>query len=161
MAPCKYIPWSQRKRDTMTSLGFSEFRNLLDTWDEAASDMRIRSLIDTNSLVLFIEKDKKIYGAPEASRLVFAQMKNPDEDAPEGWKEEANFTVFDLEEALKGRKIQAVINYKDLSSIKILDEAAVIKKLSKKGKEEPADLETGGDPTAPDAPANMDKLGEK
>ena len=145
----------------MESPAFSSFRNIMDIWDEAAGTMKIKSLIDTNSLVLFIEKDGKIYGAPESSRLVFAKMKNPDDDIK--WAKDANFTVFDLGQALKGKRIQAIMTYKDLNSIKVLDEDKIIKKLGKNSKDiEPADLDgEEDDPTAPDAPSNMAKLGEK
>jgi hypothetical protein len=119
-----------------------------------------KSLIETNKLVLFFKQDGKLYGAPESSRLVFARMKNPDEDVDEGWLSEADFVAFDLEKALEGEKVQSVFSYKDLKSIKIIDQEKMESLLSKKSKnKEPANLDTNDDP-APDSIPTVAKLGE-
>jgi len=144
----------------MTSPAFSSFRELMNLWEEAESSVKINSLIQNNELVLFFKKEGTIYGSPESGRVTFAKMKNPDDDLPEGWLDEANFVAYDLEKAMKGQKVQRVFDHKDLGKMKILDEEEVKKKLGGKG--EPADLDTDGDdPTAPDTPAGIDKLDEK
>jgi hypothetical protein len=136
---------------------FSSFRELLTTWDESADLMKVKSLIDVNKLMLFFKKDGKIYGASENSRLIFARMKNPDDDTDEDWAKEADFSAFDLAEALKGNRVQSVFSYKDLDSINILDQEKVEKILSnKETDEEPADLTTKKDDTP-----GMTDLGEK
>ena len=145
----------------MKSPCFSNFRELLDRWDESAPSMKVRSLIDTNDLVIFMKKDGKIYGAPESGRVIFAKMKNPDEDLPDDWAKDASFTVFDLEQALKGRKVQAVICYKDLASLKIIDEDAAIKALAKIKSDEPAELDDKEEDNDDPQPSNSMKLGEK
>ena len=132
----------------------------MNLWEEAESSVKINSLIQNNELVLFFKKEGTIYGSPESGRVTFAKMKNPDDDLPEGWLDEANFVAYDLEKAMKGQKVQRVFDHKDLGKMKILDEEEVKKKLGGKG--EPADLDTDGDdPTAPDAPAGIEKLDEK
>ena len=138
-----------------------DFRELLDMWNETADALQAKSLIETNNLVLFFEKDKKLYGAPESSRVIFAKMKNPDEDMPKAWLKDANFVAFDLKKAMQGKKFEILISSKDLNSIKILDESDVVKRLGK-GTGEIPDLEDDEDnPTAPDAEPGMTKLGEK
>jgi hypothetical protein len=132
----------------------------MNLWEEVESSVKIDSLIQNNELVLFFKKEGTIYGSPESGRVTFAKMKNPDDDLPEGWLEEANFVAYDLERAMKGQKVQRVFNHADLKKMKILDEEEVKKKLGGKG--EPADLDAeDDDPTAPDAPAGIEKLDEK
>jgi hypothetical protein len=139
---------------------FSSFRELITTWNESESSVKINSLIENNELVLFFRKEGTIFGAPESARVTFAKMKSPDEDVSKGWLDEANFVAFDLKKAMEGKKVQRVFAHKDLKDMKILDEDEVKKKLVGKG--EPADLDTEEDePTAPDAPAGIEKLDEK
>ena len=138
-----------------------DFRELLDQWDEAVDTLQAKALIETNSLILFFEKDKTLYGAPESSRVIFARMKNPDKDTPKEWLKDANFLAFDLKKAMQGKKVEVIISNQDLKSIKILDEADVIKRLGK-GTGEIPNLEDDEDnPTSPDAEPGMTKLGEK
>jgi hypothetical protein len=142
-------------------MAFSKFGELMEAWVESAPYLQAKALIETNSLILFFEKDKKLYGAPETSRVIFARMKNPDKDTPKGWLEEANFAAFDLKEAMRGKKIEVLISNKDLKSIKILSESDAVKRLGK-GTGEVPDLDDDEDnPTAPDAEPGMTKLGEK
>ena len=64
-------------------VAFSNFRNLIEKWDESACALQAQALIETNNLVLFFKKDKEIYGAPESSRVIFARMKNPKDEPKE------------------------------------------------------------------------------
>jgi len=144
----------------MKSPAFSQFRELMDRWDESESSVKINSLIENNDLVLFFRKDGTIFGTPESGRVTFARMKNPDEDTSKGWLDEANFIAFDLKKAMEGQKVQRVFGYKDVKNMKIIDEEEVKKKLAGNG--EPADLGVDDDdPDAPDAPTGIDKLDEK
>ena len=138
-----------------------DFRELIDQWDEAADSLQAKALIETNSLILFFEKDKKIYGSPESSRVIFARMKNPDKDTPKEWLKDSNFVAFDLKKAMQGKKVEVLISYKDLNSIKILDESEAIKRLGKGTGEVPDLGDDEDNPTAPDAEPGMTKLGEK
>lgn len=143
----------------MESLGFSSFRSLLDLWDNVGPNLKIKAMLEDNGLVLFFKKDGKIYGSPESSRLVFARMKDPEDEA---WAKEANFMAYDLGEAAKGNKVQVLYGMKDLDSIEIIDQEIAEKLLSKKGSKEPADLDAKEkNPTSPDNIPNMNKIGEQ
>ena len=147
----------------MKSPAFSNFRDILDTWDEAADDLKVKALLQDNGLVLFFKKDNSIYGAPEGSRVTFAKMKSSDDDMPDGWKDEAGFMAFDLTKALKGIKVQNVFSHKDLKGIKIIDQDTAEKLLSKKASGNiESDLNDDKDDfePAPDDAADIDKLGE-
>jgi hypothetical protein len=102
---------------------------------------KIRNIIDNQNLILFFKKDGKIYGAPEESRVVFAKMKNPDEDATKSWIKEANFSAFDLEKALQGKAVEAIFSIKDFNKIKIIDKEVAETALSKEPSNDiPVDL---------------------
>jgi hypothetical protein len=88
-------------------------------------------------------------------------MKSPDKDTPKEWLKDSNFVAFDLKEGMQGKKVEVLISYKDINSIKILDESEAIKRLGK-GTGEVPDLNGDEDnPTSPDAEPGMTKLGEK
>lgn len=93
------------------------------TWFEAheGKKQKVRSLIDGHALIMFFTKGEGIFGAPEESRLVFAKMKNPDDDMSDGWQDEANFAAFDLIKALAGDKVENLFSTKDLGKIKVID----------------------------------------
>lgn len=69
--------------------------------------------------LFFFKKDGEIFGAPEESRLVYARLKNPDED--ESWVEDADFSAFDLKAELNGETKQKIFNKKDINSIEIVN----------------------------------------
>lgn len=117
----------------MKSPSFSSFRQLLDQWDEVSPQFKVKVLLEDNSLVLFFKKGKTIYGAPESSRLVFAKLKNPDEDTPDGWADEASFVAYDLGKAVHGDKVQVMFTNKDLDDLKVMDQKQVEKALAKQG----------------------------
>jgi hypothetical protein len=140
---------------------FSQFRELMNLWDESEASVKVKSLIEGNSLVLFFQMEDKVYGAPEGGRVTFAKMKSPDDDLPEGWIKDANFVAYDLGKAVKGEKVERVFSEKDLGGIKVIEQEKAEDLLEKSAKGEPADLPDEEDPTAPDAPTNIDKLDEK
>ena len=113
------------------SPAFSSFRNLMDIWDEATiiedkkkaeKQNKVKSLIDGKSLIMFFKKGDSIFGAPEESRIVYAQMRNPDDDWP---VDDANFSAFDLIQALNGNSTENLFSMSDLPQIDIItrDEA--------------------------------------
>jgi hypothetical protein len=112
-----------------TSPGFSSFRQLMDIWDENLDQEekknQIRRMVDGENLILFFKKDGDVFGAPEESRVVFARMKNPDDETPEGWLDDANFIAVNLVKAMQGDKTTHMFSSKDLKSIKVVDKDAV------------------------------------
>lgn len=115
------------------SLGFSDFRSLMDQWDEAVEKQEIRdikSMVEGNDFVLFFTKEGRIFGAPEESRLTFARMKVPDEEEDDpNWLKEATFMAINLSRALEGERAEAVFGWNDMNKIKIIDVEEAIKKL--------------------------------
>lgn len=117
------------------SPAFSSFRKLMDIWDETASkekkskekkQSRVKSIIDGQNLIMFFKKGNGIFGAPEESRIVFARMKNPnDEEMPEDWANDANFNAYDLAQTLNGNSTENLFSMNDLPEIDVItrDEA--------------------------------------
>lgn len=105
----------------------------MDTWDwhiiEAEVDARIEGLL--GPFIFFFKKDKELYGAGEDSRVIFAKMKNPDDDLPSGWSDEANFSAHNLLKMIKGEPAQHLFNSDDLKQIKIVDKEKVSERLRK------------------------------
>lgn len=148
----------------MKSPAFSDFRALMDQWDETKPAIEIKTLLEGNGLVLFFKKGKSLYGAPESSRVTFAKMKNPDEDTPKKWADEANFAAFDMGKALKGEKIQVMFGSKDLDDLKIIDQEQIEKELAKQGSPgvEISNIDTDDDdhPTAPENDPTINRVNE-
>jgi hypothetical protein len=109
---------------------FLEFKRFIIESEDKLN--KVRSVVDAQNLILFFTKDKKIYGAPEESRVVFAKMKHPDEDVTKNWVKEASFCAYDLEKALQGNAVEVVFSIKDFGKIKIIDKEEAEKLLTKK-----------------------------
>lgn len=92
---------------------------------------RVEQLIDEEGHVLFFKKDKEIFGATEDGRIVFAKMKNPDEELPKDWDDEANFSADNLNKKLKGEPAQHVFSKDDLKEIKVIDRDDAVDELHK------------------------------
>ena len=124
-----------------TSPAFSSFRQLMDIWDEnlEAEDKKnqIQRLVNGDNLILFFKKGGEVFGAPEESRVVFARMKNPDDEMPEGWFDDANFVAVNLVKALMGEKTTQMFSAKDLKSIKVVDKDSVENLLMKEPAKKP------------------------
>jgi hypothetical protein len=116
---------------------FSEFRDLMDRWDEA------RRLMLENDLCLFFKKDGRLYGATEVGRITFARMKNPENDEDRAWRKEASFTAYDLEDTSKGEEKTSVFGLADLPDIKTVSEEKARRMLKKSGKEMPSISDDG------------------
>ena len=116
-------------------MGFSRFRELMDMADEHSyvedCRHRVEQLIDEAGYVLLFRKDKEIFGAGEDGRIIFAKLKNPDEELPKDWKEEANFSADNLNKKLKGEPAQHVFSKDDLKEIKVMDRDDAIDELHK------------------------------
>lgn len=107
---------------------FSEFRGLMDRWDEA------HRLMVEGDLCLFFRKGGRLYGAGETARITFARMKSPDDKEDRDWRKDATFTAYDLE---KGADSMSVFSAADLPDIELVDEDQAQKALKKKGKSLP------------------------
>lgn len=118
----------------MNSPNFSNFRQLIDKWDEVKNKFNKKCLMEDNDIVFFFKKDKVIYGGSENSRLIFARMKNPEKEEIK-WSKDATFSAYNLEEE---KPSETVFNKKDLDKIKILDQEKAEKELDKKGKKMPS-----------------------
>jgi hypothetical protein len=92
---------------------------------------KIRNLLDGRDLILFFKKGDKYFGAPEESRIIFAKMKNPDDDEemPTGWADDANFSALDLMHALDGGNSENLFSLKDMPNINVMDRDAMEKEL--------------------------------
>ena len=120
--------------------GFSTFRDLMTIWDECLiqedTDSKINALLESGEFILFFIKDKDIYGADENSRVIFAKLKNPDDDLPNGWQDEATFSAQNLSQTVKGSGSQHVFGVKDLKKIKIIDREEAFNQLQKQTNDE-------------------------
>lgn len=144
----------------LQSPAFSSFRELIDRWDEntiiedkkkAEKQSKVKSIIDGKNLIMFFKKGDSLFGAPEESRIVYAQMRNPDDDWA-GSTDDANFSAFDLIQALSGNSAENVFSMNDLPQIDVItrDEAEdSLMKCPCQQAAQPADLE----------PTPVDKFG--
>jgi len=119
----------------LESLGFSSFRKIMDNWDahllKEADEDKLNALFDGLGIILFFEKDKEIFGSGEDGRVVFAKLKNPDDDLPSGWEDEASFSAHNLSKIAKGETAQHVFNKESLKDIQVLDKEEAVDQLRK------------------------------
>lgn len=122
------------------SLGFSDFRPLLDHWDQILfqenKKKQLDELFDKHDLTLFFKKDKQIYGCPEEGRVIFAKLKAGDNLSAMmiGKKEDVKFLAYNLSKAMYGNEdeaIQTLLGKPDLKSIKVISREKAIEKLAK------------------------------
>ena len=118
----------------MNSPNFSDFRSLLDLWDNVKDKFNKKWLMEDNDLIFFFKKGDVIYGASENSRLTFARMKNPEKE-DKTWVKDATFSAYNLQEKEPN---ETVFGKKDLEDIKIMDQEKAEKELNKKGKKIPS-----------------------
>lgn len=95
------------------------FRHWLKTEDSTSN--LLKQFIEQEQLVLFFKKNNEYFGAGEDSRVVFARLKNPDEDSNEGWEDEASFMAVNLSKLAGGHPVQSVFDKKSLKDIKVVD----------------------------------------
>lgn len=143
--------------NNIKSPGFSEFRKLLDLWDQQlikeADESAIRSFLAANNFLLFfvytekIDKNKSIkrlYATDEDNRILFSRMKDPKERSKIDKMEV--FTAVDLKKALKSHgglddqnkvTFSRGFNKETLNNIKVVDEDYVVSHLKKFIKKNP------------------------
>lgn len=113
----------------MRSYRFSNFRDFLENENQAI----IKSMLD--NYIMFFKKDGEVFGASENSRIIFANMKNPSDDLPKGWHDEASFAAVNLTRGVHGEPSQCVFSHKDLKKIHVIDEDKAMQELLKQSKE--------------------------
>lgn len=120
----------------MESPGFSKFRGLMDLYDdyllEEEDQEHLKHFLDMQGLILFFKKDGDYFGAGEDSRVVFARLKNPDDENSKGWEDEASFTATNLSKMVNGEPSTNIFDKEDIKNIKIVDRDDMVKKLSEK-----------------------------
>lgn len=99
---------------------------LIEAWEKARiSDQKknqITLLVDGQNFVFFFEYHNDIFGAPEASRVTFARMKNPDDESPQGWVQDANFMAVNLSKAIFGQPVQQIFKDSDIHEIHVIND---------------------------------------
>ena len=108
------------------------FRNWFKTTE--SSTEKVESLIDKGGYILFFKKEGSIFAVNEDGRIAFAKMKNPDDEMPKGWEEEASFTADNMSKAIRGEPSQHILYNKDLNEIKVMEREEVVKELKKEAK---------------------------
>jgi hypothetical protein len=106
-----------------------KFREWLAVDEDAQG--RVDALIDNSGHILFFKKDDNIFGATEDSRVIFAKMKNPDDETPDGWADEASFSADNLNKKIRGEPGQHVFCKEDLKKMEIIDREEAVKSLKK------------------------------
>jgi hypothetical protein len=98
------------------------------------NDKKNRLSNKLDKYTLFFIFENKVYGSTEDNRLIFAKMKNKDEDLPWNWNKELGFQAEEIESLLlNDNEIKKRIFYsKNIPSIKIVDINHVINKFAKK-----------------------------
>jgi hypothetical protein len=124
------------------------FKKWLETSEKEELEARINTVLrQCGDVIFFMEKDGEIFGAPESSRVVFANMKNSGRsEMPAGWKDEATFMAYNLSRAVEGEEgTNVVLTKKDLKDIVVIDQAQAVDRLKKttKGKLKPMKQESG------------------
>lgn len=108
----------------------SQFRQFFQKQLEAAEqNARVENMLAP--YVFFFKIGRDLFGAGEDSRVIFAKMKHPDDDLPSGWREEANFSGYNLIKSVKGEPAQNLFSADDLKKIKVVDKDNIMERLNK------------------------------
>lgn len=93
---------------------------------------RLDELEGDEDMSFFFKKGDEIFGAPEESRVTFARLKNPDEDADKSWAADAAFYALSMDRKIEGEQAQRMFTKKDLPAIHVISKEEAIKKLRSK-----------------------------
>lgn len=129
------------------SPGFSKFRELMDTWDKHCiiqeQKDKISDMLDSHELSLFFKKGEDYFGAPENSRIIFAKLKNDDDDEPmaPGFRDQAKFLALNLLKSMLGGEdsSETMFGLNDIPSINVCDREEAIEKMLNHKPEEKKD----------------------
>lgn len=108
-------------------------KSIFSIWEqkiEESNKAKILKFIKQEDLTFFFKINDDYFAASEDSRLIFAKLKNPDEDYHPSWDEEASFLAFNLSRGIKEDNIPRNLFYKkDMKQMKIIDVEEVEKLL--------------------------------
>ena len=113
----------------------NDMRSIIDLWDENVDSMakdQIKSLLDGGNFVFFFKRGDDLFGCPESSRIIYATMKQPDEETSPSFIKEANFIGINITKALEGYSVRTLFDHKDIKKIKVIDSDEAYKILVKK-----------------------------
>jgi hypothetical protein len=121
---------TQNVGNKLESFGLSKFRSFINKAliDEEEQN-NIQHLLDSRGMIFFFKKENDYFGAGEDSRVIFARIKNPDDESPDGWAEEASFTADNLTKMMQGEPCQRVFDKDDMKGIKVVDREKIIDEL--------------------------------
>ena len=103
----------------------NDMRSIIDLWDENVDSMakdQIKSLLDGGNFVFFFKRGDDLFGCPESSRIIYATMKQPDEETSPSFIKEANFIGINITKALEGYSVRTLFDHKDIKKIKVIIE---------------------------------------
>ena len=105
----------------MRSPGFSAFSDLMDTWDNSIVEHRreenVRALVDNPNFIMFLTLGREVLAGSEGSRIMFATLKNPDDDVDK----DASCTLYNLTGVVTGNSGQRIVSRKDIKKTKVID----------------------------------------
>lgn len=104
-------------------IGFRHFVNKQD---------KIDNILNAHELSLFFRKGNDYFGAPENSRIIFAKLKNNDDDEPMilGMKDQMKFLALNLlKSMLNDESSETMFGINDLPQINVCDREEVINKM--------------------------------
>lgn len=104
-------------------------------FNEADNESNIKQIIDGHGMVFFFKKDDDFFGVGEEGRISFARIKNPDNESPDGWEDDASFTAFNISKMVNGEVSQSVFDKDSIKNIKVVDRDDVISELKDSAKE--------------------------
>jgi len=107
------------------------YKNILEDIEYLKLE-KVKEMIKEH-LVLFFKKGDEYFGCPEESRLVFAKLKNPDDEEDKTWADDAAFMAFNLSKALEDDEPPKKLFYKkDLDDLEMVDRDQIEKEINKK-----------------------------
>lgn len=92
------------------------------------SDKKKYDLSKLDKYTLFFIFENKVYGSTEENRLIFAKLKNKDEDLPINWKKDLGFQAEEIN--LSQESGSRLFYFKDINLIKIIDVEKALEKLN-------------------------------
>lgn len=111
----------------------------MDEWDHwQYLKESIEDYLDKNQMIIFFKKGDEFFGSPEESRIIFAKLKNDDEDDPmePGFRDEAKFLATNLLKSIGGdHAVNHMFGIKDIPDLKVCDREEIVHLLTKNKKD--------------------------
>lgn len=98
-------------------------KTLIALWEDAAEqkNTKLRLIIDNSDMLFFFRYKGNVYGTGENGRVIFAKMKDKqDDDNTKSWRKEASFTATNVCELAAGREVQNVFGDKECDQIDVI-----------------------------------------